>query len=390
MGPLAGLKIVEFAGIGAGPHCAMMLVDMGAEVVRIDRLASAGLGVEVEPRFDLLMRGRRSVAIDLKKEAGRDIALQMIGRADAVIESFRPGVMERIGLGPDVCLGLNKRLVYARLTGWGQEGPYANMAGHDINYIALAGALDAIGPREGPLQPPLNLLGDFGGGALHCAFGIVTALLHAHRTGEGQVVDAAMVDGVTALMSMVIGWRRAGIWSASRSDNIVDGGAPYYSTYRTADDRYVAIGAMEEKFYELLLQKLGIPDLDHMRPHTDRHLWPDQRRTFEAMFKSKTRKEWCDILEGTDVCFAPVLTMEEAPEHPHIKARGTYLEIGGIVQPAPAPRLSRTAACTTSPPPCLGEHTEGVLRDWGWNQHAIDGFLKAGVVLQASDKEMRS
>lgn len=382
MGPLAGLKVVEFAGIGAGPHCAMMLADMGADVVRIDRPAPAGLGVEVDPRFDLVLRSRRSVAVDLKQPQGREVALKMVAQADALIESFRPGVMERIGLGPDICLKQNPRLVYARLTGWGQDGPYAQMAGHDINYVALSGALNAIGPREGPPQPPLNLLGDFGGGAVHCAFGIVSALLHAQRCGEGQVVDAAMLDGVTSLMTMVSGFRRAGIWTEQRNDNIVDGGAPYYSAYETADRKYVAIGAMEEKFYELLLERLGLSDLSHMRPHTDRSLWERQRETLAAAFRAKTRSEWCELLEGTDVCFAPVLTMDEVLDHPHVRARQTYVEVDGVAQPAPAPRFSHSRAAISRPPARPGQHTTEALEDWGWSPDAISGLLRSGVLVQ--------
>ncbi|WJR75830.1 CaiB/BaiF CoA-transferase family protein [Bradyrhizobium sp. NP1] len=385
MGPLSGLKVVEFAGIGAGPHCAMMLADMGAEIVRIDRLQPAGLGVEVEPKFDFLMRGRRSLAIDLKSPTGREVVFEMIARADALLESFRPGVMERIGLGPDVCLRVNPRLVYARLTGWGQTGPYAGMAGHDINYIALSGALDAMGAPDRCPQPPLNLLGDFGGGALHCAFGVVSALFHAHRSGQGQVVDAAMIDGVTLMMSLVLGWRKAGKWSDRKSDNVVDGGSPYYSTYRTADDRFIAIGAMEEKFYELLLEKLGLSQLQHMRPHTDRALWSEQRRTFEAVFRTKTRDEWSSLLEGTDACFAPVLSMHEAPEHPHIKARGIYRELNGVQQPSPAPRLSLASNVGVSSAPRIGEHSREVLRDWGWDQDAIAKLVGNGVVFQATE-----
>jgi alpha-methylacyl-CoA racemase len=365
MGPLGGLRVLEFAGIGAGPHCAMMLADMGADVVRVDRPTSSGLGVEVAPEFDILGRGRRSVAIDLKKPEGREVALGLIERADACVESFRPGVMERLGLGPEICLRTNPKLVYARLTGWGQSGPYFRAAGHDINYIALAGALHGIGPGEGPPQPPMNLLGDFGGGALHCVVGMLAALLHAQRTGEGQVVDAAMVDGVTAMMGLVISWRRAGLWSLARADNFVDGGAPYYSTYKTGDGLYVAIGAMEEKFYDLLLDKLGISGIRHMRPHTDRELWPEQRKIFQATFATKTRKEWCDLLEGSDACFAPVLTMDEAIEHPHIQARGVYIHVNGVAHPAPAPKLSRTPATIRSGSPHIGEHTSQVLSEWG-------------------------
>jgi alpha-methylacyl-CoA racemase len=384
MGPLAGLRIVELAGIGAGPHCAMMLADMGADVVRVDRPAASGLGVPIEPRFDLLLRGRRSLAIDLKSEAGRDTVLRMIDRADAVIESFRPGVVERMGLGPDICLSRNPKLVYGRLTGWGQNGPYAQMAGHDINYIALSGVLHAIGSRHGPPVPPLNLIGDFGGGAVYCAFGIVSALLHAQRTGQGQIVDAAMVDGAAALLTMVVGFQRGGIWSSNRGDNIVDGGAPYYAAYETSDGRFVSVGAMEEKFYDLLLSKLGLEDDENMRPHTDRSRWDYQRERFAACFKTRSRDEWCTLLEGTDTCFAPVLTMEEASNHPHLKARQTYIDLNGVNQPAPNPRFSASRPEQSLPPAALGQHSCEVLADWGILPERIDKLCRAGVVFQAA------
>lgn len=383
MGPLAGLRIVELAGIGAGPHCAMMLADMGAEVVRVDRPAASGLGVPIDPKFDLVLRGRRSLAIDLKSEAGRDTVLRMIDQADALIESFRPGVTERMGLGPEVCLSRNPKLVYGRLTGWGQDGPYAQMAGHDINYIALSGALHAIGPGDGPPLPPLNLVGDFGGGAVYCAFGMVSALLHAQRTGRGQVVDAAMVDGAAALLTMVVGFQRGGIWSSRRGDNIVDGGAPYYGAYETSDGRYVAIGAMEDKFYELLLAKLGLGDDPNMRPHTDRTRWAYQRERFAVCFRTRSREEWCALLEGTDTCFAPVLTMEEAAGHPHIRARQTYADLHGVNQPAPCPRFSETKPEARIPPASLGEHSRAVLADWGFPAAAIDDLCCTKVVFQA-------
>lgn len=382
MGPLAGLKIVELAGIGAGPHCAMMLADMGAEVVRVDRPAASGLGVPIDPKFDLILRGRRSLAIDLKNEAGRDTVLQMIDQADAVIESFRPGVVERMGLGPDVCLKRNPKLVYGRLTGWGQDGPYAQMAGHDINYIALSGVLHAIGSRGGPPVPPLNLVGDFGGGAVYCAFGIVSALLHAQRTGQGQVVDAAMVDGAAALLTMVVGFRRGGIWSSERGDNIVDGGAPYYAAYETSDGKFVAIGAMEHKFYDLLLLKLGLDDDANMRPHTDRSRWDYQRKTFAACFLTRSRDEWCALLEGTDTCFAPVLTVDEAGAHPHLKARQTYIDLNGVNQPAPNPRFSATQHTQAMPPATLGQHSCEVLADWGIAPDRIEELCRSDIVFQ--------
>lgn len=383
MGPLAGLKIVELAGIGAGPHCAMMLADMGAEVVRVDRPASSGLGVSIDPKFDLILRGRRSLAIDLKNDAGRDTVLHMIDQADVVIESFRPGVVERMGLCPEVCLSRNPKLVYARLTGWGQDGPYAQMAGHDINYIALSGVLHTIGSRGGPPVPPLNLVGDFGGGAVYCAFGIVSALLHAQRTGQGQVVDAAMVDGAAALLTMVVGFQRGGIWSSQRGDNIVDGGAPYYAAYATSDGKYVSIGAMEDKFYDLLLLKLGLEDDPNMRPHTDRSRWDYQRNKFTACFLMRSRDEWCALLEGTDTCFAPVLTIEEASEHPHLKARQTYADINGVSQPAPNPRFSASKHEQSVPPAELGQHSREVLADWGIPPEEIDKLCNSNVVFQS-------
>ena len=384
MGPLAGLRIVELAGIGAGPHCAMMLADMGADVVRVDRLTASGLGVPIDAKFDLLLRGRRSLAIDLKSEAGRDTVLHMIDQADAVLESFRPGVAERMGLGPDVCLPRNPKLVYGRLTGWGQNGPYAQMAGHDINYIALSGALHAIGSRGAPPLPPLNLVGDFGGGAVYCAFGVVSALLHAQRTGQGQVVDASMVDGAAALLTMVVGFQRGGIWSPERGDNIVDGGAPYYATYETSDGRYVSIGAMEDKFYELLLSKLDLGNDENMRPHSDRSRWDHQRKQFRACFLTRSRDEWCALLEGTDTCFAPVLTIEEASSHPHLMARQTYVDLNGVNQPAPNPRFSVTKHAQAIPPAVLGMHTREVLVDWGVSPDTIEQLCTSGIVFQAS------
>ena len=383
MGPLSGLKIVELAGIGAGPHCAMMLADLGAEVVRVDRPTASGLGVPIDSKFDLILRGRKSLAIDLKSEAGRNTVLDMIDQADAVMESFRPGVVERMGLGPDICLKRNPKLVYARLTGWGQDGPYAQMAGHDINYIALSGVLHAVGSSNGPPVPPLNLVGDFGGGAVYCAFGVVSALLHAQRTGQGQVVDAAMVDGAAALLTMVVGFRRGGIWSSERGDNIVDGGAPYYAAYETSDRKYVSIGAMEDKFYELLLSKLGLADDQEMRPHTDRSKWAYQRERFKKCFLKQSRDEWCDLLEGTDTCFAPVLTMDEASSHPHLKARQTYVDMNGVNQPGPNPRFSVTKAVAAIAPAELGQHSREVLADWGISAETVDDLCRSNVVFQA-------
>jgi alpha-methylacyl-CoA racemase len=381
-GPLAGIKIIEFAGIGAGPHAAMMLSDMGAEVVCVDRTLASGLGISVEPKYDLVRRGRRSIAIDLKKPKGRETVLRLIDKADAVIESFRPGVMERLGLGPDICLNSNHRLVYGRITGWGQTGPYSERAGHDINYIALSGVLHTIGSREGGPLPPLNLVGDFGGAA-YFAFGIACALLSAARTGQGQVIDGAMIDGASALLTMIVGFHRAGLWSDNRGENILDGGAPFYRTYRTADDKFVAIGAVEPKFYHLLLEKIGLADNPDMHPQMDRSKWPLQAEKMAAVIERFTRDEWCSRLEHEDVCFAPVLSLCEAHDHPHIKARQTYADYHGINQPAFAPRFDRTVPSTPAEPCSPGQHSRLVLNEWQFSSAEIDQLIKSGVIVQS-------
>jgi len=364
-GPLAGLKVIEFAGIGPGPFAAMLLCDMGAEVVRIDRR-----GGREGSKFDVTRRGRRSVALDLKAPEGSQAALRLIAQADALIEGFRPGVMERLGLGPTECHAANPRLVYGRMTGWGQEGPLSGAAGHDINYIALSGALAAIGRAGGPPVPPLNLVGDFGGGALFLAFGVACALLEAARSGKGQVVDAAMTDGAASLMSVFYGLSAAGIWKIERGVNHLDTGAHFYNVYETADEKFVAIGAIEPQFYALLREKLGISDPAFDR-HMDRAAWPDLKAKLDAIFKTKTREQWCALLEGSDVCFAPVLDMGEAPSHPHNRARETFVEVDGVVQPGPAPRFSRTPGRVQGPPTKIGAHTEQVLSDWGFSQAEI-------------------
>ncbi len=381
MGPLTGYRIVEFAGIGPGPMCAMLLSDMGADVLRVDRLSAAGLGISMRSKFDLLSRGRRSVAFDLKKPEAIEAVLKLIEKADALLEGFRPGVMERLGLGPDVCLKRNPRLVYGRMTGWGQEGPLAHAAGHDINYIALTGALHSIGRKGDRPVPPLNLVGDFGGGALYLALGIVAGLLEAQKSGKGQVVDAAMVDGAASLMTAIYGLKAAGVWSGGRGENILDTGAHYYEVYETSDGKYVAVGSIEPKFYEELLELSGLKGQE--LPHqNDRNAWPAMKERLTRIFKSKTRDEWCRIMEGSDVCFAPVLSMEEAPQHPHNRHRGTFVEVEGVVQPGPAPRFSRTPGRIQRPPASPGEHTEEALRDWGFSSADLDKLRAQGAITQ--------
>ncbi len=361
MGPLKGIKIVEMAGIGPGPFCAMLLADMGADVVRVEREDSTSLlGLD----YDILNRGRRSVAADLKTPEGVDRVLKLVEKADGLTEGFRPGVMERLGLGPDVCHQRNPRLVYGRMTGWGQDGPLAHAAGHDINYIALTGVLHAIGTKQSGPVPPLNLVGDFGGGAMYLAFGMVCGLLEARASGQGQVIDAAMTDGASLLMAGIYALKHQGLWTDERESNLLDGGAHFYGTFECADGKWVAIGSIEPQFYALLLEKTGITDEAFTRQH-DAAAWPDLKEKLAKVFKSKTREEWCAIMEGSDVCFAPVLDMGEAPEHPHNKARGTFFERDGVVQPAPAPRFSRTRAEIQGPPPRPGQHTDEVLADWG-------------------------
>jgi alpha-methylacyl-CoA racemase len=381
-GPLHGLKVVEMVGIGPGPFCAMMLSDMGAQVIRIDRKSAAASGAKsrgMEPRFDVLARGRRSIALDLKAPEGQQVALELIAQADALVEGFRPGVMERLGLGPDVCLERNPRLVYGRMTGWGQTGPLAQAAGHDLNYIALSGMLHAIGRAGEPPPPPLNLIGDFGGGAMMLAFGIVCALLEAKQSRRGQVVDAAMTDGSALLGALMYGMKAGGRWTTVRDANLLDGAAHFYATYECADGKYIAIGSIEPQFYAELLKHTGIDD-DAFKPQMDPRAWPELKRNLAAQIKTKTRDEWCKAMEGTDVCFAPVLDMNEAPLHPHNQARKTFVDINGVTQPAPAPRFSRTAAAVQSPPAAAGEHSEAVLREWGFSDDRLAGLKARGIV----------
>jgi alpha-methylacyl-CoA racemase len=385
MGPLEGVRVVELAGIGPAPFCAMLLSDMGAEVIRVDRAANVGhdLGREGEdPRFALLQRGRRNLAVDLKNPAAVQATLRLIEQADALIEGFRPGVMERLGLGPDLCLGRNPKLVYGRMTGWGQDGPIAHTAGHDINYIALSGALYSIGEAGGPPVPPLNLIGDFGGGALYLAMGVLAGVISARATGRGQVIDCSMVEGSASLMMMMYGALAAGAWREERGSNRTDGGAHYYQVYETKDGEHVAIGSIEPQFYALLLQHTG---LEGERPpeQTDRMNWPDVRQRLARIFKQKTRAEWTQIMEQTDICFAPVLRMSEAFEHPHNVHRESFVEIAGIKQPGPAPRFLGTPSRVQSPPARVGEHTDAVLRDWGFSGDEVAALHKAQAIASA-------
>jgi alpha-methylacyl-CoA racemase len=383
MGVLSGYRVIELAGIGPGPMCAMLLSDMGADVLRIDRAADAGLGIAMDPKYSLLNRGRRSVAFDLKKPEAIEAVLKLVEKADALIEGFRPGVTERLGLGPDDCLKRNPRLIYGRMTGWGQEGPLAHAAGHDINYIALSGALHSIGRKGDAPVPPLNLVGDFGGGALYLALGVVAGLLEAVKSGKGQVVDAAMVDGAASLMTAIYGLHGSGIWNNNRGENILDTGAHYYEVYETKDSKHVAIGSIEAKFYAELLRLSGLQgeELPHQQ---DRKSWPAMKERLKTLFRTKTRDEWCKIMEGSDICFAPVLSMEEAPKHPHMKHRGTFVEQGGVTQPGPAPRFSRTPSKIQRPPARPGEHTEEALRDWGFANSDLETLRKCGAITRST------
>jgi alpha-methylacyl-CoA racemase len=377
MGPLDGVKVVEVASIGPGPFTAMLLADMGAEVVRVDRIPAAGDGPD--PALDVLNRGRRSVAVDLKHPDGVATVLRLVGQADVLLEGFRPGVMERLGLGPDPCLAANPALVYGRMTGWGQDGPFAQVPGHDINFIAVAGVLAGVArPGERPV-PPLNLVGDFGGGGLLQAFGVVCALLEARRSGRGQVVDTAMVDGAALLLAMVCALRARGDWAGEPGTNLLDGGAPFYDAYETADGRHVAVGAIEPRFYDALLRGLGLDPAD-LPPQLDRRSWPATKERFAAVFRTRTRAEWCERLEGTDACLSPVLGLDEAPDHPQVRARGTFVADGAVLQPAPAPRLAATPAAVAGPPPRPGQHTDEVLAAWRHSPAEVARLRRAGAV----------
>jgi alpha-methylacyl-CoA racemase len=377
-GPLKGVKVIELAGIGPGPYCCMLLADAGAEIIRLERTypgASQGEG----PYWDLLNRSRKSVAVDLKNPDAVAMVLDLVEQADVLVEGFRPGVAERMGLGPEVCHARNPRLVYGRMTGWGQDGPLASAAGHDIDYIALGGALWGLGRDDQPPVPPLNLVGDFGGGGMLMAYGITAALVEAGRSGHGQVVDAAMVDGAASLMTMIFSFHQLGWWKWERGSNILDTGAPFYEVYETSDGRYFAVGAIEAKFYAELLQCLGLDPAD-LPDQMDRERWPEMKKRFADVFRQKTRDEWTAVFDGTDACGAPVLSPPEAHTHPHNQARDTYVEVEGIVQPGPAPRFSRTPSKVWKGPSRPGADTDEALRDWGFSDERIATLRKSGAV----------
>ena len=359
-GPLSGIKIVEFAGIGPGPFCGMLLSDMGADVIRIDRAGNDRPGHPA----DITARGRRSIALNLKDETDRETALKLLSKADGLIEGFRPGVMERNGLGPDIVLARNSKLVYGRMTGWGQEGALSHAAGHDLNYIAITGALHAMGDGTGRPRPPLNLIGDYGGGALYLAMGLLAGILNVKQGGEGQVIDCAMSDGAASLTSMFYGMRAMGVWHDEREANLLDGGAHFYDTYECADGKWISIGAIEPQFYALLLEKAALTDPE-FSAQMDRSKWPELKQKLSQVIKSKSRDAWCEIMEGTDICFAPVLSMAEAPDYPHNRDRETFVTLENVVQPAPAPRFSKTPGAIQGLPPGTGEHSEPILKDWG-------------------------
>ena len=383
-GPLSGYRIIELAGIGPGPFAAMMLADMGAEVIRVERAAAVRSPAPDTPHFDVLLRGRRNIAIDLKHPDGVATLLDLAASADALIEGFRPGVMERLGLGPEEFRARNPRLVFGRMTGWGQSGPYANSAGHDINYISLAGALAHFG-RDGQAPvPPLNMVGDFGGGGMFLAFGVVCALLEAQRSGNGQVVDAAMVDGAATLMSMFWAVKAIGLFDENRRGaNLLDTGAHFYDVYRCADGTYVSVGSIEPQFYAELLRLTGLEGDSEFSQQMDKSVWPRLKVRLAERFATKTRDEWCSLMEGTDVCFAPVLTMSEAAQHPHNVERATFVESAGTTQPAPAPRYSRTPGEIGLAPAHPGQHTAEILRDWGFDAARIEALLANHAVIAA-------
>jgi len=377
VGPLAGLRIIEIGGIGPGPFCAMMLADMGAEVIRVNRSAGTTLDVAELP---FLARGRRSIALDLKNEAGLAALLKLVEKADGLIEGFRPGVTERLGFGPDVCLERNPAIVYGRMTGWGQTGPMAQMAGHDINYISISGALGSIGRKgEAPLAP-LNLVGDFGGGGMLLAFGVLAALLERQRSGRGQVVDASMVEGSALLMTMMYEMLGAGFWNLQRGTNPLDCGAPFYDSYECSDGKFISLGSLEPKFFAVLIDVLGLEPSDQAG-RNDPANWPSLRERIGSAVKQRTRGEWEEVLGGSDACFAPILDMSEAPSHPHNVARESFIEVGGITQPAPAPRFSRTPGRVSAPAATKGEHGPGILADWGFAPEEIEQLESAGGLL---------
>lgn len=384
MGPLAGLTIIEIAGIGPGPFAAMSLADMGANVIRVERPGGGLFAAQQDTRLDLLNRNKRCIAVDLKTEAGVDTVLTMVEQADALLEGNRPGVMERLGLGPDTCLQRNPKLVYGRMTGWGQQGPLAHEVGHDLNYVALTGALHAMGRAGEKPAIPLNLVGDFGGGGLMLAYGIVCALLEAKNSGRGQVVDAAMIDGAATLMTSVYAANQVGFWSDERGTNVLDSGAHFYEVYETADARYISIASVEPQFYAALLAALG-EDIEGMENQWDMANWASFKERLAGVFKSKTRDEWDAHFADADICYAPVLSMAEVRHHPHHQARGTFLDDGEVWQPAPAPRFSRTPGAVSRPPAEIGAHSREILAEFGVDEQRIDALLGSGAVKQADN-----
>ena len=373
MGPLSGTRIIELAGIGPGPFCGMLLSDMGAEVIRVDRP-----GGDKRPK-DVLARGRKSIAVDLKSNAGRQVVLRLCETADALFEGFRPGVAERLGVGPQDCMGVNEGLVYGRMTGWGQDGPLAQAAGHDINYIALAGALHSIGEKGNKPLPPLNLVGDFGGGGMYLAFGLVCAMLETKEHGIGQVVDVSMVEGAASLMAMFFSMMASGVFSMERGANMLDGGAHFYGTYETKDGKYISLGSIEPQFYALLVEKSGV-DAKQFSAQMDASGWSARKEDLAKVFLTKTRDEWCEIMEGSDLCFAPVLALDEVHKHPHNQARETFVEVDGFIQPAPAPRFSRTDVAVAGGARIPGEDSRKVLAEVGYADAEIDSLIEAGAV----------
>ncbi|HQZ34452.1 MAG TPA: CaiB/BaiF CoA-transferase family protein [Ilumatobacteraceae bacterium] len=380
-GPLTGYRIIEIAGIGPGPFAAMMLADMGAEVIRVERAQSVRGSAPDTAHWDVLLRGRRNIALDLKNPEGVATLLDLVDKADGLIEGFRPGVMERLGIGPDVCLARNPKLVYGRMTGWGQDGPYAQSAGHDINYIALAGSLAHFG-RGGQIPvPPLNMVGDFGGGGMFLAFGVVCALLETQRSGQGQVVDTAMVDGAASLMSMFWAMKTIGMFDENApGTNLLDTGAHFYDVFQCADGKHVSLGSIEPQFYAELMRLTGLAGDAEFAQQMDKAQWPHLKDRLRVVMLTKTRDEWCALMEHTDVCFAPVLTMSEAAQHPHNVARGTFVEVAGTTQPAPAPRFSRTVPQIDSPPAHAGQHSRQILADWGFDSDRIESLVASGAV----------
>lgn len=377
-GPLGGIRVIEFAGLGPGPFCGMMLADHGAEVIRVDRIGAKGL--LQDPRDDFTNRSRRTIGVDLKRDEGLLLVRQLCRSADAVLEGYRPGVMERLGLGPNVLLADKPNLVYGRMTGFGQTGPYAKMAGHDINYIALSGVLHSSGRAGHPPTPPLNLVADFGGGGMMLAFGLLAGILSARATGKGQVIDCAMSDGSALLMAMIYSFRAGGLWRDARGANILDSGAPFYDAYETADGKHIALGAIEPQFYRELIERIGLAGDPVMQAQGPVDAWPAQKAKVAAAIRTRSREEWCALLEGTDVCFAPVLSLDEAPHHPHNVARGTFVDVAGTLQPGPSPRFSETSAAAPTPLESSAEVTASILGGIGLSGADIERLQRAGVV----------